>query len=138
MAPEKKPAFTFFLLIVFLLTGENQSVHASASMVKSQVSDNASIKNILQSEESFNQQAIFQSNGSGTEKQNDPIVFVADEDENENVTRKSTSQSVSIVTCFYSIVASNNRNNSANTFAAYKLPSFSGSCIYIEQCSLRI
>ncbi|MCY7422005.1 MAG: hypothetical protein LH478_09725 [Chitinophagaceae bacterium] len=134
-----KSTFTFFLLIVFLLTGGNEKAHAGASMVKNQVSGQTSIKKIQQAGSEINQQAILQSNNSGSEKQKDLVVFVEDkDDEKDDLIRKSNSQTISISTFFYAFVSSYSGNNPADRISTYNLPAFSGSCLYLEQRSLRI
>ena len=134
-----KSAFIFFLLIVFLLTGGNHPAHAGFSLVKSQVSGQASIKTLQQPGSENNQQSIFQSNNSSSEKQNDLLVLVADEDdEQEYISRKSFSHSIGVTAFFYAFILNATGNNTNCCSYAFTHPCFARSCKYLEQRSLRI
>ena len=137
--PEMKPAFTFFLLIVFLLTGGNHVVHARATLVKSHASGQSSSKTIQQSNSEINQPAIIQSNNSSSEKQNDLLVLVADEDDEQDyISRKSCSHLIGFTAFFYAFILNATGNNTNCCSYAFTHPCFARSCKYLEQRSLRI
>ena len=133
-----KPAFTFFLFIVFLLTDGNNPAHAGASLFKSQVSGQTSIKKIQQAGAEINQQVTLQSNNSGSEKQKDLVVFVADEDVSEDIMKRYNPQTIRFAQVFYAFILSYPGSMTGNCLSLYTLPFFSSACKYIEQRSLRI
>lgn len=134
-----KPAFTFFLLIVFLLTGGNHPAHAGASLVKNQVPGQTSIKENQREVSEINKQTILQSDTSDSQNQKDLLDLVADEDdEQDDISRKSFSQSIGFTAFFYAFISNYTGSNIDCCNHAYELPFYHGSCKYIEHRSLRI
>ena len=134
-----KPAFTFFLLVVFLLTGGNKLANDGISFSNSNISGTHEIKKIPGAATRNNKQDFLQLNKAGSGEQNDNPFFVADkDDENEDNTRRYITQTVVLIPFLYAYILnySGNPANYRNSF--YKLPYFTGACKYIEQRSLRI
>lgn len=134
-----KPVSTFFLIVVFLLTGANVLVHASASFSNNNCSGTPGIKKILESAKENNKQDFLQSNNTGSGEQNDILFFVADKDEEQHdITRRVMSQTIPLTSFFYAFILNYSGNSTTDPHSFYKLPFFTGACKYIKQRSLRI